>query len=113
MPLLLPTLGLYLLAAFAEIGGCFAVWAWLRLGKSPLWLVAGALCLALFAYLLTRSQAEFAGRAYAAYGGIYIGASILWLWLIERQIPTRWDLIGGTLCVIGMAVILLGPALQK
>jgi small multidrug resistance family-3 protein len=27
----------YLGAALAEIAGCFAFWAWLRLGKSPFW----------------------------------------------------------------------------
>lgn len=115
MPLssILAALGTYILAAFAEIAGCFAVWAWLRLGRSALWLVPGGLSLALFAYLLTRVDVSFAGRAYAAYGGIYIAASIAWLWLVEGQIPTRGDLIGAGLCLIGMAVILIAPSVQR
>jgi small multidrug resistance family-3 protein len=55
-------------AALAEIAGCFSFWAWLRLGKSHLWLVPGMGALALFAYLLTLVPSDAAGRAYAAYG---------------------------------------------
>ncbi|MBD9525359.1 YnfA family protein [Paracoccus sp. PAR01] len=101
-------LAIYLLAALAEIAGCFAFWAWLRLDKSALWLLPGMLSLALFAWLLTRIDVTFAGRAYAAYGGIYVLASLGWLWLTEGQIPTRWDLLGGGLCVLGAMVVLAG-----
>ncbi|WGT50448.1 YnfA family protein [Thioclava nitratireducens] len=107
------SIGMYVLAALAEIAGCFAFWAWLRLDRSALWLIPGAISLALFAYLLTRVEVEFAGRAYAAYGGIYITASIAWLWAVEGQIPTRWDIIGAIFCLTGMAIILVAPMLQK
>ncbi|WP_396594699.1 YnfA family protein [Brevundimonas sp. R86498] len=100
---------IYVLAAGAEIAGCFAFWAWLRLDRSPLWAVPGTLSLILFAWLLTRVEADAAGRAYAAYGGVYIAASLMWLWLVEQRAPDRWDLIGAGLCLIGAAVILLGP----
>ncbi|MFD2264762.1 YnfA family protein [Lacibacterium aquatile] len=103
------TLTVYVGAALAEIAGCFAVWAWLRLDKSPWWLVPGAACLALFAFLLTKVEADFAGRAYAAYGGVYIAASLLWMWLAESSRPDRWDLIGGAICLAGAAIILWGP----
>ncbi|MDS9468458.1 YnfA family protein [Paracoccus sp. MBLB3053] len=105
---LLAPLAIYVLAALAEIAGCFAFWAWLRLDRSPLWLLPGMLSLALFAWLLTRIDTDFAGRAYAAYGGIYVLASLVWLWLTEGQVPTRWDLLGGGLCVLGAAVVLVG-----
>ena len=101
-------LAIYALAALAEIAGCFAFWAWLRLGRSALWLVPGMLSLALFAWALTRVQVDFAGRAYAAYGGIYVAASLGWLWLTEGQVPTRWDLLGGGLCIAGAIVVLAG-----
>ena len=103
------TLALYAAAAVGEIAGCFAFWAWLRLGKSPLWILLGLLCLTAFAWLLTRAEAEFAGRAYAAYGGVYIGASLLWMWIVESRAPDRWDLIGAAVCGLGAAIILLGP----
>ncbi|USQ97892.1 YnfA family protein [Caulobacter sp. RL271] len=100
---------IYALAALAEIGGCYAFWAWLRLGKSPAWAGAGTLSLIVFALLLTRVDASVAGRAFAAYGGIYIVASIAWMQLVENARPDRWDLIGGAVCLAGAAIILLGP----
>jgi small multidrug resistance family-3 protein len=105
----LATIAAYLAAAIAEIGGCFAFWAWLRLGKSPLWLIPGTASLIAFAYLLTLVDSSAAGRAFAAYGGVYIAASIVWLWLIEGARPDRWDLIGTSVCLLGAAIILLGP----
>jgi len=103
------TLLVYALAAAAEIAGCFAFWAWLRKGVSALWLLPGLACLVLFALLLTRSDADFAGRAYAAYGGVYIAASLLWLWLAEGKSPDRWDMAGAAMCVAGAAIILFAP----
>jgi small multidrug resistance family-3 protein len=102
------TLAIYAAAACAEIAGCFAFWSVLRLGKSAWWLVPGGVSLALFAWLLTLSSADAAGRAYAAYGGIYILASLGWMVLVERVSPTRWDLLGGALAVLGCVVILAG-----
>ena len=99
----------YLAAALAEIAGCFAFWAWLRLGKSALWLLPGMASLALFAYLLTRVDVSYAGRAYAAYGGVYIAASLGWLWAVEGARPDRWDAIGAVVCLAGAAIILFGP----
>lgn len=97
------------LAALAEIAGCFAVWAWFRLGKSPLWLAPGMASLALFAWLLALSPAQQAGRAYAAYGGVYIAVSLVWLWMVEGRRPDHWDLIGSAVCLAGAAIILWGP----
>jgi small multidrug resistance family-3 protein len=101
------TLIIYPLAAIAEITGCFAFWAWLKLDRSSLWLVPGLFSLALFAWLLTLVPSDAAGRAYAAYGGVYIAASLCWLWLIEGQRPDRFDLTGAAICLVGAAVILL------
>jgi len=103
------TLAAYIGAALAEIAGCFAFWTWLRLDKSIWWIGPGMASLALFAYLLTLSGSAAAGRAYAAYGGIYIAASLLWLWAIEGVRPDRWDLIGVSLCLLGAAIIIAGP----
>lgn len=99
----------YALAAVAEIAGCFAFWSVLRLDRSAWWLAPGAVCLLVFAIALTRVDAGFAGRAYAAYGGVYIVASVLWLWIIERHLPDRWDLVGSSVALAGAAIILWGP----
>ena len=100
---------IYTAAAGAEICGCFAFWAWLRLGQPAYWLVLGIALLVIFALLLTRISSDFAGRAYAAYGGIYIVASLLWMWGMEGNRPDRWDLVGMAVCLAGAAIILLGP----
>ncbi|MBB4003852.1 YnfA family protein [Aurantimonas endophytica] len=99
----------YIGAALAEIAGCFGFWAWLRLGKSALWLIPATASLCLFAYLLTLVDAAHAGRAYAAYGGVYIVASILWLWVVENTRPDRWDLSGAAICIVGAAIIIWAP----
>lgn len=99
------TVAVFCAAAFLEIAGCFAFWAWLRQGRSA-WLgVAGVASLIGFAVVLTRVESVFAGRAYAAYGGIYIVASLLWLWSVERARPDRWDVLGAVICLIGAALI--------
>ncbi|HRK65158.1 MAG TPA: YnfA family protein [Terricaulis sp.] len=100
---------IYIAAAFAEIAGCFAFWAWARLGKSPLWLAPGVLALVAFAWLLTLVPVSAAGRAFAAYGGVYIAASLVWLWAVEGMRPDRWDLVGATVCLIGAAIIIFPP----
>ena len=109
MPIYATTALIYAGAALAEIAGCFAFWAWLRQGHSPYWLLPGVASLIGFAWLLTLAPSDNAGRAYAAYGGIYIAASLLWLWLAEGHVPDRWDLLGGALAVVAAAVILFAP----
>ena len=99
---------IYPLAALAEIAGCFAVWAWWR-GASLFWLLPGMASLMLFGWLLAQVETDFAGRAFAAYGGVYIAASLLWMWGAEGQRPDPWDLAGAGLCLAGAAVILAAP----
>ena len=106
---MIASMAIYLGAAVAEIAGCFAFWAWLRLDRSPAWLIPGMVSLTVFAFLLTRIDSDFAGRAYAAYGGVYIASSLAWLGLVEDQIPDRRDIIGAVICLTGAAVILWGP----
>ena len=98
----------FAVAAVLEIGGCYMFWLWLRMGRSPLWVLPSVVALALFAMALTRVNAAYAGRAYAAYGGIYVLASLAWLMVSERVRPTASDLIGCGLCVAGTVVIMLG-----
>jgi small multidrug resistance family-3 protein len=109
MPVQLTTALIYSAAAIAEIAGCFAFWAWLRSGQSVWWVALGVASLVAFAWLLTLAPSDYAGRAFAAYGGVYIGASLLWLWLAEHRAPDGWDLAGGALAIVGAAVILFAP----
>lgn len=99
----------FVAAALLEIAGCFAVWAWWRGSASAWWLVPGGAALAGFALLLAMVPAEHAGRAFAAYGGMYIVASLAWLWAVEGFRPDRWDLAGAALCLAGALVIMAMP----
>lgn len=102
------TLAVFACAALLEIAGCFAFWAWLRQHRSA-WLgLLGAASLIAFAVVLTRAETAFAGRAYAAYGSVYIAASLIWLWAAEGARPDRWDAIGAAICVAGGMLIVFG-----
>jgi small multidrug resistance family-3 protein len=109
MPQALTTLLIFAGAAVAEIAGCFAFWVWLRQGQSIWWLIPGVVSLIAFAWLLTLAPSDYAGRAYAAYGGIYIVASLLWLWMAEGRRPDLWDMGGGLLALAAAGIILFAP----
>ena len=100
---------LFVGAAASEIGGSYAFWAWLRLEKNPLLVLPGLILLSIFAVLLSRIDSAFAGRVFAAYGGVYITGSLIWLTVVEGKVPDRWDLLGGGICLIGASVIIFGP----
>ena len=102
------TLLLYLLTALAEIAGCYLPYLWLRQNGSVWLLFPAGACLALFVWLLTLHPTA-SGRVYAAYGGVYVAVALLWLWRVDGVAPTRWDLLGAGLCLLGMAVIMLSP----
>lgn len=101
------TFGLFVLTALAEIVGCYLPYLWLRQGGSVLLLIPAAVSLALFAWLLTLHPTA-AGRVYAAYGGVYVSVAILWLWLVDSVKPTLTDWVGVLVCLLGMAIIMLG-----
>jgi small multidrug resistance family-3 protein len=104
----LKTLFLFALTAVAEIVGCYLPYVWLKAGKSAWLLLPAAMSLALFAWLLTLHPAA-SGRVYAAYGGVYIGVAIFWLWLVDGIRPTVWDLLGATVAMLGMVIIMFAP----
>lgn len=104
---LLRTLGLFVATAVAEIVGCYLPYLWLKQGKSAWLLVPGAASLAVFAWLLSLHPTA-AGRVYAAYGGVYVGVAILWLWAVDGVQPSRTDWVGVAVCLLGMGIIMFG-----
>lgn len=98
---------LFILTACAEILGCYLAYLWLRENKSVWLLLPAAVSLAAFAWLLSLHPGA-AARTYAAYGGVYIAAALAWLWIVENQRPSRWDIIGVAVSLIGMSIIILG-----
>lgn len=102
------TIGLFFATALAEIIGCYLPYLWLKQDK-PVWLlIPAALSLGLFAWLLTLHPTA-AGRVYAAYGGVYIFTALFWLWLVDGIRPGHWDIIGGMVAMLGMAIIMFAP----
>ena len=106
--LIVKSLSLFVLAGLCEIGGGYLVWLWLRNGKG-IWLGAlGGFVLFLYGIIPTLQPAHF-GRVYAAYGGVFVVLSILWGWWVDKQAPDRFDMIGGLICIVGVAVIMYWP----
>ncbi len=104
----LHTFALFVATAVAEIAGCYLPWLWLRGGRSAWLLVPAVLSLAAFVWLLTLHPAA-AGRVYAAYGGVYVGVALAWLWLVDGVRPTAWDVAGVAVALCGMALIAFAP----
>lgn len=106
--IMIKTFLLFVVTAIAEILGCYLPYLWLNQNKSSLLLIPATISLAVFAWLLTLHPAA-AGRVYAAYGGVYISAAIIWLWLIDGVRPTAWDIVGACVALLGMTIIMLAP----
>ncbi|HMO45335.1 MAG TPA: YnfA family protein [Rubrivivax sp.] len=104
---MLKVLGLFVLTALAEIIGCYLPYLWLKQGRSAWLLLPAALSFAAFAWLLTLHPHP-AGRVYAAYGGVYVGVALMWLWAVDSVRPTVTDLIGVSVCLLGMGIIIFG-----
>jgi small multidrug resistance family-3 protein len=96
------------LAGFCEIGGGYLVWQWLREGRSVLFAVLGSALLVLYGIIPTLQETHF-GRAYSAYGGIFIVMAMLWGWLIDKIKPDKFDIIGCFIALVGVSVIMYFP----
>ncbi len=107
MAQLVTTVILFVVTAIAEILGCYLSYLWFHAGRGVWILVPAALSLVVFAWLLSLHPTG-AARTYAAYGGVYIAVAIGWLWVIEGRVPTRTDLLGAAVAMLGMAIIVLG-----
>lgn len=99
---------LFVATAVAEIVGCYLPYLWLKQDRSAWLLIPATASLALFAWLLSLHPTA-AGRVYAAYGGVYIGVAVVWLWAVDKIRPTPTDWIGVAVCMVGMAIIMFGP----
>lgn len=108
MLLLAKSVGLFVVAGLCEIGGGYLIWQWWRNGATWGLGALGALVLFLYGIMPTYQHAHF-GRVYAAYGGVFVVLSILWGWSVDRIAPDRFDLLGGAMCLAGVAVIMYWP----
>ncbi|GAA6614944.1 YnfA family protein [Scytonema sp. NUACC26] len=105
---MIKSLLLFLLGGLCEIGGGYLFWLWLREGKSPTLGIFGIIILTIYGILPTLQPVSF-GRAYAAYGGVFIVLSILWGWIVDGVAPDRYDWLGGWIALLGVLVIMYAP----
>ena len=99
---------LFLVAALSEIGGAYLIWQWQRSGKPLLFALFGTGVLFIYALIQTAQTFSF-GRAFAAYGGVFIAVATLWGWWVDGRTPDRWDWLGAAVCLAGSAIILWIP----
>jgi small multidrug resistance family-3 protein len=104
---ILRTIVLFVLAGLAEIGGAYLVWQWRNGGKPAWFALAGALVLFLYSFIQTAQSFSF-GRAFAAYGGVFIAMATLWAYWVDDWRPDRFDLIGVGIALTGVGVIIWG-----
>lgn len=100
---------LFLLAAVCEIGGAWLVWQGVREHRGLLWMGAGVLALGVYGFVATLQPDANFGRILAAYGGVFVAGSLLWGMLADGFRPDRWDVIGATVCLAGVAIIMYSP----
>ncbi len=102
------SLPLFLLAGLCEIGGGWLIWQWLREDKGSLWGLVGGIVLILYGIIPTFQPAHF-GRVYATYGGFFIVLSLLWGWVLDGNMPDRFDVTGALIAVAGVSIIMYWP----
>ncbi|WP_445638082.1 YnfA family protein [Nostoc sp. DSM 114161] len=98
----------FLCAGLFEITGGYLIWLWLREAKPLWWGILGSIALTIYGVIATFQPANF-GRAYAAYGGVFIAMAMLWGWKVDRVIPDRYDLIGACLALVSVLIIMFVP----
>ena len=102
------TLGIFFLAAVLEIGGGYLVWKWLRDHKGKILGFVGAIVLFTYGVVMTLQPENF-GKVYATYGGIFVVASIIWGYWIDKKKPDRFEIIGSVVVLIGVAIMFYLP----
>ena len=100
---------LFIVAAFAEIGGAWLIWQGIREHRGLLWIGAGVIALGLYGFVATLQPDANFGRILAAYGGIFVAGSLAWGMVVDKFRPDRWDIIGAIICLVGVAVIMYAP----
>lgn len=100
---------LFVIAAFAEIGGAWLVWQGVREQRGLLWVGAGVLALGAYGFVATLQPDPNFGRILAAYGGVFVAGSLAWGMVVDKFRPDRWDIIGAIVCLVGVAIIMYAP----
>jgi small multidrug resistance family-3 protein len=105
----LRSIGLFVLAAIAEIGGAWLIWQGVREHRGVAWIGAGIVALGLYGFVATLQPDANFGRILAAYGGVFVAGSLAWGMALDGYRPDRYDVTGALVCLAGVAVIMYAP----
>jgi small multidrug resistance family-3 protein len=100
---------LFVLAAFAEIGGAWLIWQGWREHRGLWFIAAGVVALGAYGFVATLQPDANFGRILAAYGGVFVAGSLTWGMVVDKFHPDRWDVIGAAICLVGVIVIMYAP----
>ena len=100
---------LFVLAALAEIGGCWLIWQGRREHRGLWWVAAGVIALGAYGFVATLQPDASFGRILAAYGGVFVVGSLAWGMVVDGFRPDRYDVGGALICLVGVAVIMCAP----
>lgn len=103
------TIVLFVIAAIAEIGGAWLIWQGVREHRGVAFIGAGIAALAAYGFVATLQEDADFGRVLAAYGGIFVAGSLAWGMVVDGYRPDRFDLVGATICLVGVGVIMFAP----
>ena len=106
---ILRSIGLFILAAIAEIGGAWLIWQGVREKRGLIYIGAGVIALGLYGFFATLQPSPHFGRILAAYGGVFVAGSLAWGVIFDGFRPDRYDIIGAVICLLGVAVIMYAP----
>src|SRR3954471_22910785 len=105
----LRSIGLFLLAALAEIGGAWLVWQGIRGHRGLLFIGAGMAALGAYGFVATLQPDANFGRILAAYGGVFVAGSLAWGMIVDGFRPDRFDYLGAAVCLAGVGLIMYVP----
>ncbi|WP_322754738.1 YnfA family protein [Frankia sp. Cas3] len=102
------TVGLFVLAAVAEIGGAWLVWQGIREHRGAVFVGGGLISLCVYGFVATLQPDPNFGRVLAAYGGVFVAGSLAWGVVADGYRPDRYDILGASVCLFGVGFIMFG-----
>ncbi|WP_234998031.1 YnfA family protein [Parabacteroides sp. Marseille-P3160] len=106
--MILKSILIFILAGICEIGGGYLIWQTVREGKSLWYGILGGIIMVLYGLVATLQASDFA-KVYATYGGFFIVLSLLWAFIFDKYTPTKYDIIGALIALLGVCIIYYSP----